>query len=227
MIKLCRAFIHTLAACPRQPAAASLRHEMHPTAAAAFNQQQQQLETSRPSLAPIHRRRFWTHDETEKLKHLLASSPLPISWSLISRHFPNRSRRDVYRKWLYTLDPCVFVSSKEVKCLIILFSDRNIRRGEWTLEEDQMLQMWVLSMGKPHKWAAIARNMANGRTPVQCRLRWYDIKAEARGRWDREETERLLMGQRVFPHQWERIARQYVKTRTARQCQHRFRILCR
>jgi hypothetical protein len=169
-------------------------------------------------------------------------------WALVARQLPGRSRADCYRKWIYTLNP-------------------RIKRGPWSLEEDRMLEMLVRAHtssnsategpaaeqradgengnnATPRKathespsWALIARCIGNGRTPVQCRMRWVtvldgisDVKsAQARrtGHWQLDENERLNEGMRKYPRRWARIAREFVLTRNGRQCEHRWRAMHR
>ena len=176
--------------------------------------------------------RYWTEDECQRLRSLLLQQPAATAktnWSAIADAFPGRSRKDVYRKWYYCLNP-------------------TINRDTWSKEEDATLAMLVGDLGE-HRWTAVARLLNSDRTPVQCRHRWYSalrtvqlccapdsisqtiMREETRelvpvevqkGRWSAEEIRRLLLGYQIFPNAWERIAKHFVFTRGAKQCQRRF-----
>ncbi|KAI9020891.1 Homeodomain-like protein [Phycomyces nitens] len=79
---------------------------------------------------------------------------MPMPWNKIAERIPNRTGIQCQARWTEALDPTV-------------------RKGKWTAEEDVLLRLGVVELGR--SWIRIAETI-EGRTQRQCRTRWMQIK---------------------------------------------------
>ncbi|PON85476.1 GAMYB transcription factor [Trema orientale] len=49
--------------------------------------------------------------------------------------------------------------------------------GKWTEEEDVILKAMAMEFGED-QWVTLSRDLLFRKSPMQCRDRWYKIKAE-------------------------------------------------
>ncbi|KAK9766882.1 hypothetical protein K7432_003705 [Basidiobolus ranarum] len=80
-----------------------------------------------------------------------------VPWNKIALVIPNRTGIQCQARWTEALDPTV-------------------RKGRWTLEEDEQLCIGVKKYGRC--WIRIAQGIP-GRTQRQCRTRWVQVKEKA------------------------------------------------
>ncbi|KAL0095555.1 Homeodomain-like protein [Phycomyces blakesleeanus] len=79
---------------------------------------------------------------------------MPMPWNKIAERIPNRTGIQCQARWTEALDPTV-------------------RKGKWTADEDVLLRLGVVELGR--SWIRIAETI-EGRTQRQCRTRWMQIK---------------------------------------------------
>ncbi|KAM7268149.1 hypothetical protein ACFE04_010315 [Oxalis oulophora] len=82
-----------------------------------------------------------------------------------------------------------------------------IIKGQWTPEEDRLLEEWVAQHGIK-QWSVVA-NMMKGRLGKQCRERWHnhlkpDIKKDE---WSEEEDIILIEAHKKLGNKWTEIAK--------------------
>mmetsp|Transcript_9270 Transcript_9270/g.10731 ORF Transcript_9270/g.10731 Transcript_9270/m.10731 type:complete len:524 (+) Transcript_9270:224-1795(+) len=92
----------------------------------------------------------------EQLKSLGKDANKKIIWSKITKEFNGRSCKQCRERWINHLDP-------------------NVRKGEWTPEEDQKLLL--LAEKDPNKWAKIGRQLP-GRTENMVKVRWNALNRQ-------------------------------------------------
>ena len=89
------------------------------------------------------------------------------SWAMISSKLPNRTGKQIRDRYLNILRP-------------------NLKKGEWTLQEDTLLMALSHKIG--HKWSSIAKHMP-GRSEAQVKNRFYShIKKKLEGGKGEEEV---------------------------------------
>jgi len=83
--------------------------------------------------------------------------------------------------------------------------DPELKRGNWTAEEDEKLRHAVAVYGK--SWVDVAAFIP-GRNNDQCRERWNDHvdPAVVKGRWTDEEDKRLLQEAETSGTKWKEIS---------------------
>eukprot|EP01039_Chlorochromonas_danica_P006754 gene6752-7464_t len=115
--------------------------------------------------------RKWTPEEDERLRKIVYEHG-ESNWEAISKQMGDRTVYQCYRRWHEGFNP-------------------NIKKGSWTVEEDQRLTELVSEHGM--KWAVIAKTM-EGRTSNQCRQRWsYCLDpALKKGKWAEDEDAVIL-----------------------------------
>jgi hypothetical protein len=91
-------------------------------------------------------------------------------WSAISKHFPNRTIRQIRERWRHYLDPDIVV-------------------GNWTEAENQLLIQQVEEIGP--RWSVIAKSFP-GRTHVGLKNHYVTLK-------DRIARDRSQLGQMRAP----------------------------
>lgn len=136
-------------------------------------------------LVPGLKKGKWSRIEDDTLLTLvnqqMKDNPSKISWPDVSKGMGFRSCKQCRERWINHLDPTV-------------------KKGDWTLEEDEIL----LRVGKqfPSKWAKIARHI-QGRTENTVKVRWKILK---RQEWKPEEDRELLRLTAMYPRNWRMIA---------------------
>lgn len=105
----------------------------------------------------------------------------------------------------------------------------NIRSGKifkiqkikkWSEDEDKLLLELVKS-NQRNKWKIISQHFSN-KTPSDCRQRYDIIQPNiTRGRWKKEEDQKILKYIGMFGPKWSKIAKK-VTTRTAKQIRERY-----
>jgi hypothetical protein len=146
----------------------------------------------------------WTPEEDAMLTEAVQRHGR--SWLPIAESIPGRTNRQCRSRWMRQLDP------------------NNNSKGEWTREEDIMLIRAVEMLGKD--FIAVAA-LIPGRTNERCRDRWVrnlDFSTgqeRERGKWSREEDEKLIEAVQRFGKNWVPVAA-LVYTRSNSQCRQRW-----
>ncbi|KAI7865948.1 Homeodomain-like protein [Spinellus fusiger] len=91
---------------------------------------------------------------------------MPIPWNKVADRIPNRTGIQCQARWTEALDPTV-------------------RKGKWTVDEDQLLRRGVVELGR--SWIRIAETI-QGRTQRQCRTRWMQLKYKENRQQASKET---------------------------------------
>lgn len=105
------------------------------------------------------RRQQWTVEDDEKLRRLTAGdseAKLSGNWHLIATHFQGRSRSSVWEHWRRHLNP-------------------NLKKCEWTPEEDQQILKSMMELGK--QWRQISRQYLPNRADIDIKNRWRVLAA--------------------------------------------------
>ena len=136
-------------------------------------------------LVPGLKKGKWSPTEDDTLLALVNAqikiNPLKICWPEVSKGMGYRSCKQCRERWINHLDP-------------------NVKKGDWTAKEDEIL----LRIGEqfPAKWAKIARHIP-GRTENTVKVRWKILK---RQEWKPDEDRELLRLTAMYPRQWRTIA---------------------
>ncbi|OHT06214.1 hypothetical protein TRFO_25756 [Tritrichomonas foetus] len=112
-----------------------------------------------PGISPMTNKLFrpWTSQEDFRLLAAIHKHGIG-NWKAIADLVGfKRSRAQCSQRWNRALNPA-------------------IKKENWTSDEDDLLLNLVLVYG-PHMWATVAKDM-NGRSDVQCRYRYYQLKKE-------------------------------------------------
>ncbi|RDY07002.1 Transcription factor MYB62, partial [Mucuna pruriens] len=110
--------------------------------------------------------------------------------------------------------------------------DNELRRGPWTLEEDNFLSQYIASHGEG-RWNLLAKRSGLKRTGKSCRLRWLNyLKPDVkRGNLTPEEQLLILELHSKWGNRWSKIAqhlpgrtdneiKNYWRTRIQKQARH-------
>jgi hypothetical protein len=110
------------------------------------------LQRWRKALDPNVVKGHWTAEEDAKLLVLVAENPK--NWGHVAKGIPGRTAKQCRERYHNHLDP-------------------NIKKGDWTPEEDAIIveQQWQLG----NKWALIASSLS-GRTENSVKIRWKSIQ---------------------------------------------------
>lgn len=128
------------------------------------------------------------------------------NWKGVAEMLPGRSHAQCQQRWSRVLKP-------------------GIKKGRWTTAEDSHLHRLVTRGWM--NWTVVA-NEISGRTPKQCRERWYHYLDPSvnRGPYSEEEDALILAQHDRLGGRWARIA-QMLKGRTSEAVRNRFRTLDR
>ena len=77
----------------------------------------------------------------------------------------------------------------------------------WTVEEDVLLKRIINESGPTSSWSNVSTRIP-GRTPKQCRERWYHhLDTNIRkGNWTNQEDNAILEAQKQIGNQWSKVA---------------------
>eukprot|EP01017_Pseudomicrothorax_dubius_P046146 TRINITY_DN8091_c0_g2_i3.p1 TRINITY_DN8091_c0_g2~~TRINITY_DN8091_c0_g2_i3.p1 ORF type:complete len:428 (+),score=69.05 TRINITY_DN8091_c0_g2_i3:48-1331(+) len=133
------------------------------------------------------KKRWWTAEEDEQLKRLVAQYGAK-NWKKIASFLKDRTDVQCLHRWQKVLNP-------------------NLIKGPWTKDEDEMVVKMVMKYG-PRNWSTIAQHLP-GRIGKQCRERWHnhlnpDIKKE---RWTEEEDLAIIEAHKVLGNKWAVISK--------------------
>lgn len=122
-----------------------------------------------------------------KIKHIVTNYPY-LSWDEIASHFIDRSALQCSYRWLKVLQP-------------------GLKKGKWSLEEDNILKNWVSKNGAC-KWSKLSL-MLHGRSSKQIRDRWINNLNPQREnfKWTKELEKELLIGYLKCGTSWVSIAK--------------------
>ncbi|KAH9120236.1 hypothetical protein LEN26_011220 [Aphanomyces euteiches] len=131
----------------------------------------------------------WTAEEDERLRAAVERHG-PRNWKAIAKMVQNRNHAQCLQRWRKVLLP-------------------GLRRGNWSHEEDVLLQSQIQLHGGEAKlnWAAVAAGVP-GRTAKHCQERWrnYLNPNIKRGPFDQEERDLLTQLYAQWGNQWTRIS---------------------
>ena len=131
------------------------------------------------------KKRWWTREEDEKLRKLVADNGTK-NWKRIASFLEDRTDVQCLHRWQKVLNP-------------------GIRKGWWTNEEDQKLRGLVEEYG-PKQWSKIASHF-EGRIGKQCRERWFNHLASSlkEGEWTSSEVKTLVFAYSQLGANWSLI----------------------
>lgn len=132
--------------------------------------------------------RNWTTEEDNILKEMVAKHGK--QWAYIAQYLPNRSTSQVQARWDKCLDP-------------------NIKKGPFTMEEDQIVVNFVAENG-PKSWPRIVALLPH-RSAKQCRERWMNhlnpnVK---KSEWTQEEDELIFQQHEKYGGKWSVIVKMF------------------
>jgi hypothetical protein len=102
----------------------------------------------------------------------------------------NKTPMQISQRWRQVLDP-------------------NLRKGSWTVDEDQKIVQWVAQKGS-QKWNEFAETILTNRSGKQCRERWWNhLREEAnQGPWTEWEDNVIIGKRNEMGNKWAAIALQ-------------------
>eukprot|EP00940_MAST-03C_sp_MAST-3C-sp2_P002786 g2786.t1 len=132
--------------------------------------------------------RRWTAEEDQSLRDAVEKYD-GKNWKAIAIHVPTRTHVQCLQRWKKVLRP-------------------GLVKGQWSEAEDQLLLHLIQSDNGDPDWTVLARKIA-GRTPKQCRERWFNhldpnVK---KGNWTEEEDTIVWNAQKELGNRWSKIAR--------------------
>lgn len=135
--------------------------------------------------------KYWSPKEDSKLTKAVVNLDGKNWKSIAKMAFPDHSRSDIQclHRWKKVLRP-------------------GLKKGPWTLEEDNAVLRAVLKVGVSNvKWSAVAL-LVPGRLGKQVRERWYNHLNPTlnKGPWTTKEDELLVGLQAKFGNKWVKIA---------------------
>ncbi len=168
------------------------------------------LSTFQRRLNPDFLKGRWTPDEDVKLlaltkKHTIGTE---CNWTAVSLEMGDRTTPQCTHRYFKTLNPI-------------------IRRGRWTVEEDELLKLGV-SLHGARDWFLVCK-WVPGRTDVQCRERWMNVLHPSLklDPFTEEEDELLVkvVEEAGGPGSWSSIQSKHFPGRTDSQLRRRWRQL--
>lgn len=156
------------------------------------------------SLNPALLHRKWTKEEDESLREAVKKHGVS-NWQYVAAELQGRTGQQCLHRYTKALNPA-------------------IRKGKWTVEEDNRLSLAVFYYGSG-SWSKVCRHVSN-RTDMQCRERWEnilnpDVNNEP---WDEEEDAEMLGLLETLGPRWTAIATR-MNNRTDNQCWRRWKTI--
>ncbi|KAI9140100.1 Homeodomain-like protein, partial [Paraphysoderma sedebokerense] len=153
-------------------------------------------------------KRTWSAEEDELLRDAvktLGTEEFDV-WGKIAKLVPGRSTKACRKRWYHSLDP-------------------EVKKGQWTAEEDEKLKAAVNAFGT--HWTRVALDIP-GRTDDQCAKRWKESldPSIVRTEWTSDEDALLLHKYAEHGPQWQVIAK-FFPGRPGLHIRNRFRKLDR
>ncbi|KAK3388828.1 hypothetical protein B0T20DRAFT_86507 [Sordaria brevicollis] len=155
-------------------------------------------------------RQVWTPEEDRLLAEAVAKETPTngsINWCKVASHLSRRNNKDCRKRWHYNVA-------------------HNIRKGTWTLEEDQRLREAFDIYGP--RWSKVAQ-IVGSRNGDQCWKRWYDCLDPKidRSPWTPEEDILLFQIVSQQGRNWTEIVNTHFPNRTSLAAKNRYSILRR
>lgn len=131
----------------------------------------------------------WTLEEDEVLKKAVEQFK-GRGWKQVAELLPGRTHSQAAHRWQKVLDP-------------------KLKKGSWTIEEDEQLQRAVEEIGQGH-WSRVAERVAT-RNGKQCRERWRNqISPEVDKRpWLQSEDDGIVKLFNELGPKWAEIAKHF------------------
>lgn len=131
----------------------------------------------------------WTVEEDEILRRAVEQHN-GRGWKLVAEQLPGRTHSQAAHRWQKVLDP-------------------KIKKGSWTMEEDEQLHQAVEEIGEGH-WSRVAERVLN-RNGKQCRERWRNqLSPQVDKRpWTAEEDADIVRLHRELGSKWAEIAKHF------------------
>ncbi|EQC31459.1 hypothetical protein SDRG_11057 [Saprolegnia diclina VS20] len=132
----------------------------------------------------------WTQDEDDLLRQAVDKYG-PRNWKAIAKHVGRRNHAQCLQRWRKVLFP-------------------GLRRGNWSHEEDCLLQSQIATLSQQSgklNWASVAAGVP-GRTAKHCQERWrnYLNPSIKRGPFEADEKQKLTELYNTWGNQWTRIS---------------------
>lgn len=139
------------------------------------------------SATKVFYRRAWTDEEDKTLIRAVQDMG-PKHWAKVADLIPGKTANQCSQRWLKALHP-------------------DIRKGKWTMEEDENLRKAVAEHGK--KWRVVA-TIIPGRTGKQCRDRYLSrLDPELKnGPWTSDEDKLVLDAHARHGNRWATIQKE-------------------
>lgn len=134
-------------------------------------------------------KRPWSQDEDDILKRAVHTYH-GRNWKQVAELLPGRTHSQAAHRWQKVLDP-------------------KLRKGPWTMEEDDLLQLAVKEIGEG-RWSRVAEQVGS-RNGKQCRERWRNqISPQVDKRpWSKEEDNGIINFYNEFGPKWALIAQHF------------------
>jgi hypothetical protein len=131
------------------------------------------------------RRGKWTDEEDEVLKQVIDKFG-PKNWKKIALHVPHRTSSQCQHRWTKILQP-------------------GLKKGSWSVEEDELLRRWVEDYGAS-RWSEAAKRI-KGRSGKQIRERWFNTLNPKlkKGKWSSQEEQILIKLVKKFGPKWSKL----------------------
>lgn len=145
---------------------------------------------AKPNSGKMRRRppRRWTQEEDDSLSAAV-SHYNGRNWKSIAAMVPTRSHVQCLQRWKKVLRP-------------------GLVKGHWAEEEDELLLRLILRNEANPNWGFIAGEIT-GRTPKQCRERWFnhlDPRVK-KGEWTAEEDKLIWEQHELLGNRWSAISK--------------------
>lgn len=130
----------------------------------------------------------WKIDEDSKLLAAVEKQVDEVSWVKVAKLLPGKTAVQCQARWEVLIK-------------------RDGKKGNWTLDEDNLLRQWVAKHGAT-EWTSCAQ-VIKGRNGKQCRERWVNIldPAVKIGSWSDEEQQSILNAMKEHMTSWSTISK--------------------